>query len=217
MRNLIGMGILTMTILSCAAKEVQRKDAAKPGVLTQGQTSTVCDINGNNCTTTTTVGTTNVGNVGGYMPDSYTFLDTPDANLCIDAFTRMGVTLPIDTVARTLDSINFKATGVALTDIGDGPVPVLNVVHLDNTMSNVLYQFLNPVGYYCIVNNNAVYSNVSIQRSCSSHKAEIEPIAKVSVNGPALCSWRLPWFRQPEPTGTTNLRSSALIELPCIP
>jgi hypothetical protein len=222
MKNFIVMGMFTMAVLSCATKENVRKDTAKPGTLTQGQTSTVCDVNGNNCTTTTTVGSTTVGvpiraTVGGYMPDSYTFLDTPDANLCIDAFTRMGVTLPIDTVARTLDSVNFRSTGVALTDIGDGPVPVLNVIHLDNNMSDVLYQLLNPVGYYCIVNNNAQYSNVSIQRSCSSHKAEIEPITKVSVNEPALCGWRFPWFRQHAPTGTTNLRSSALIELPCIP
>jgi len=215
MKNFIVMGMMSMAVLSCATKENVRKDVAKPGTLTQGQTTTVCDVNGNNCTTTTTVGSTTIG--ADSAPASYTFLDTPDANLCVDAFNRMGVTLPPDTVARTLDSINFKATGVALTDIGDGPVPVLNVVHLDNTLSDVLYQFLNPMGYYCIVNNNARYSNVSIQRSCSSHKAEIEPITKVSVNGPALCGWKLPWFRQPEPTGTTNLRSSALIELPCIP
>ena len=220
MRNLIGMGILSMTILSCAAKEVNRKDTAKPGVLSRGQTTTVCDINGNNCTITTvgtTVGSPVVG-FGESMPASYTFLDTPDANLCTDAFLRMGVTLPPDTVARTLNSSNFRATGVAMTDIGDGPIPVLNVIHLDNKMSDVLYQILNPVGYYCIVNNNAEYSNVTIQRSCTSHKAEVEPITHVSTNGPALCSgWKLPWFQPRQPIGSTNARSSALIELPCIP
>lgn len=166
----------------------------------------------------------------GAAPDSYTFLDTPDANLCVDAFTRQGIVLPATTVARTMDVKSVRAGGIAIQDMGASTVPVLNVIHLDTTYSDIVFQFLNPVGFYCIVNNNARFSNVTIQRKCSAVIAEIEPMTHVTVNLPppkkqksSWCGW-FSWFspREEEPSyeddsATTNSLQSSITQTPCIP
>lgn len=153
-------------------------------------------------------------------PTSYTFLDTPDANLCVDAFIRQGITLPPETVARTINITNVRVGGVSLQDMGSSPVPVLNIVRLQNNCSDTTFQFLNPVGFYCIVKNNAVYSNITIQRRCSAGLAEIEPMTHVTVNQPVkhcgLFGWGC-WGRGLDGQGTQTSYNSQISETPCIP
>lgn len=154
-------------------------------------------------------------------PSSYTFLDTPDANLCVDAFIRQGITLPAETVARTINITNVKVGGISLQDLGSSVIPVLNIVRLQNNCSDTTFQFLNPVGYYCIVRNNAVYSNVTIQRRCSAGLAELEPMTHVTVNQPAVHHCGLfGWFcgsRGLDGAGTQTSYNSQITETPCIP
>lgn len=153
-------------------------------------------------------------------PVSYTFLDTPDANLCVDAFIRQGITLPVDTVARTINVTNVRVGGVSLQDMGSSPVAVLNIVRLQNNCSNTTFQFLNPVGFYCIVRNNAVYSNVTIQRRCSAGLAELEPMTHVTVNQAPRSCGLFGWFcrdRGLDGQGTQTSYNSQITETPCIP
>ena len=197
-----------------------------------------CDTAGLNCTPfindpsqskdgkviyTTTTPIVTAGPYGAY-PASYTFLDTPDANLCADAFLRKGITLPDTTVARSVNSINVRNNGIAWQDMGASTIPVLNVLHLDSHYSNVLFQFMNPVGFYCIVKNQATFSNVQLQRKCSAQIAEIEPMTTVTINPPQaqpqgfwgrLCgSWGR---RGNEQDATTSSLYSSINEVPCIP
>lgn len=151
---------------------------------------------------------------GPEMPDSYTFLDTPDANLCIDAFYRKGITLLPNTVARTMDAYITHSNGIALSDVEPTMVPVMNVLHLRSSFSNVIFQLLNPVGLYCIVKNDARFSNVQIQRSCSAQIAFIEPMTTVQSNGFGCFPPFMEWFA---PRGTTNAYNSSISEMPCIP
>jgi hypothetical protein len=157
----------------------------------------------------------------GASPDSYTFLDTPDANLCVDAFIRQGVTLPANIVARSVNSFNVRSNGIAWRDDGVSDVPVLNVLHLDSKFSNVIFQLLNPIGYYCIVKNSAEFSDVTIQRKCTAGLAEIEPITQVTVNEPVakrgffaglFCRQSI----RGELDGTTTSYNSRITEAQCI-
>ena len=159
--------------------------------------------------------------VGETAPASYTFLDTPDANLCVDAFIRQGITLPIDTVARTINVVNVRVGGVSIQDMGSSLTPVLNIVRMQNNCSNTTFQFLNPTGYYCIVKNNAVFSNVTIQRRCSAGLAELEPMTHVTVNqAPVKHCGLFGWFcrdRGLDGQGTQTSYNSQITETPCIP
>ena len=220
MKKLVVFGLIG--IVACGGeftgsnKKVSRPEAA---IMTTGQTATVCDVNGQNCTTTTTTVGTVVAPVLGYgTPDSYTFLDTPDANLCLDAFIRQGKILTSNAVARTLDARSYNGKGIAIMDIETTTIPVLNVIHLDSVYSDVMLQFLNKNGYYCIVNNSATFSNVTIQRSCSAQMAEIEPITHETVSGRMnLCGgFKWPWQAQGQPATTRSL-GSYISEIPCIP
>lgn len=151
------------------------------------------------------------------IPGSYTFLDTPDANLCVDAFLRKGIILPDTTVARTLDATSWKSEGIAIADIETSTVPILNVIHLNQECSNVMFQFYNRLGYYCIVKNTSNFSNVRIQRSCDAKMTEIEPI-KHDSQGSSLNLWWFPKFTPAkDPNATTGTYNSRLTELPCIP
>jgi hypothetical protein len=154
-------------------------------------------------------------------PVSYTFLDTPDANLCVDAFIRQGITLPVNAVARTINVTNVRVGGVSLQDMGSSPVAVLNIVRMQNNCSNTTFQFLNPIGFYCIVRNNAVYSNITIQRRCSAGLAELEPMTHVTVNQPPVKHCGLfGWFCRDEGLdgqGTQTSYNSQITETPCIP
>lgn len=222
MKRLVVLGL--MGIAACGtdfngSKKTSRPEAAT--IVKTGQTATVCDVDGQNCTTTTTTVGTVVAPVLGYgTPDSYTFLDTPDANLCLDAFIREGKILPSNTVARTLDARSYNGKGIAIMDIETTIIPVLNVIHLDSVYSDVMLQFLNKNGFYCIVNNSATFSNVTIQRSCQAQMAEIEPITHEITNGSLnLCGgfrwpWQAPVQQQP---ATTRSLGSYISEIPCIP
>ena len=229
MKNVLIVASLIGVILGCGATPKARRSesAAQAATVTTGSTSQICDVNGLNCrlvndTTTVTTGAV-VGGVivGAGAPDSYTFLDTPDANLCVDAFIRQGKTLPIDTVARSLNASSYKSGGIAIMDIETTLVPVLNVIHLDSVYSDVMFQFLNQNGWYCIVSNNAEYSNVTIQRSCQAQMAEIEPISHVAVRsgGAALCGGffdRLGGVFANRPATRRSI-GAIINEVPCIP
>jgi hypothetical protein len=151
------------------------------------------------------------------IPGSYTFLDTPDANLCVDAFIRKGILLPDTTVARTLDATSWKSEGIAISDLETSTIPILNIVHLRQECSNVMFQFYNRNGFYCIVKNTSNFSNVRIQRSCSAQMTEIEPIHHDS-QGSSLNLWWFPKFTPAkDPDATTGTYNSRLTEMPCIP
>ena len=158
--------------------------------------------------------------IGASIPTSYTMIDTPDANICVDAFNRMGITLPDSTVARSINSFNIRANGVAWQDLGSSMVPVLNILHLDSTFSNVVFQLLNPVGFYCIIRNNAQCSNVTIQRKCSAVIAQIEPIIITTINTPPVyhrCGLFDFRCRKINAQGTTSSINSQITETQCIP
>jgi hypothetical protein len=151
------------------------------------------------------------------IPGSYTFLDTPDANLCVDAFIRKGIILPDTTVARTLDATSWKSEGIAIADIETSTIPILNIVHLRQECSNVMFQFYNRLGYYCIVKNTSNFSNVRIQRSCDAKMTEIEPIMHDSQRSSLNLFWFWPTSPAKDPNATTGTYNSRLTELPCIP
>ena len=151
------------------------------------------------------------------IPTSYTMLDTPDANLCVDAFIRKGIMLPDTTVARTLDATSWKSEGIAISDLQTSAVPILNVVHLNQQCSNVMFQFYNRNGFYCIVKNTSNFSNVRIQRSCEAEMTEIEPISHDSQRSSLNLFWFWPTSPAKDPNATTGTYNSRLTELPCIP
>jgi hypothetical protein len=170
---------------------------------------------------TTPVSTT----VGATLPTSYTFLDTPNANLCVDAFARQGIVLPENAVARTVNSFNVSNNGIAWQDQQTSDIPVLNVVSLSSNLSDVTFQFLNPIGFYCIVKNEAETSNVSIQRKCSAKLAQLEPMAtatvKTNTTQVSECSWSRHFGYDCEEQFdfdgyNTVSKNSSIIELPCI-
>ena len=215
MQNSLFFGLLSLFLVSCGGSGGDKKSSDDQAAVTVQQTTACTDPNTCAKTVTTTV-------TAGGIPDSYTFLDTPDANLCLDAFVRDGISMPSNTVARTLNSNNFRANGIVLTDQGDTvQTPVLNVLHLTASQSNVVYQLLNPVGYYCVVFDDAKCSNVQIQMRCSAFKTEIEPITHNTVNSAPTCGFFSRMFGhcgggQVE-GGTTNSTNSSIVTLPCIP
>lgn len=153
-------------------------------------------------------------------PASYTFLDTPDANLCVDAFIRRGITLPPTTVARTMDAFLKRTNGIAISDLDQSTTPILNVVHLESKMSNVMFQFYNRTGYYCIVKNHADFSDVKIQRACTAQIAYIEPMTTISRSAGLGLFWPFIVFNKPDDAGdegTVNAHHSSISELPCVP
>jgi hypothetical protein len=151
------------------------------------------------------------------IPGSYTFLDTPDANLCVDAFIRKGIILPDTTVARTLDATSWKSEGIAISDLETSTIPILNIVHMRQECSNVMMQFYNRNGYYCIVKNTSNFSNVRIQRSCDAKMTEIEPIHHDSQRSSLNLFWFWPTTPAKDPNATQGTYNSRLTELPCIP
>lgn len=219
MKKLVVLGLI-LSVTSCGDSTQARKDVSTSKA---GQSSqTTCDVQGINCTTVVIgdpVQSSATYSAG--IPTSYTFLDTPDANLCVDAFTRQGIELPLETVARSFNSFNLRANGIAWQDMQESAIPVLNILHLESKYSNVVFQLLNPIGYYCIVKNGAVFSNVSIQRKCTAKIAEIEPMTHTTVNQPAQQGFfgrLLCWGRgNDELSGTTTSYNSSIQEVPCIP
>lgn len=149
-------------------------------------------------------------------PTSYTFLDTPDANLCFDAFLRKGINLPQNTVARTLDATSVKSSGIAISDLDTSAIPVLNIVHLRQECSNVMFQFYNRNGFYCIVKNISNFSDVRIQRTCDAKITEIEPIVHDSQRSSLNLFWFWPASSK-DPNATTGAYNSRISELPCVP
>jgi hypothetical protein len=200
----VAVSVVAASVMSFGCKDT-KNSASLPRA---GSTPDIVAQNGGVYTPGLAVG-------GAEVPDSYTFLDTPDANLCVDAFYRKGITLPATAVARTMDAFSTHSNGVAISDIEPSPVPIMNVLHLSSNFSNVMFQLLNPNGFYCIVRNDARYSDVKIQRSCSAQIAYIEPMTTVSAGSRLGCFPPiLGWFA---PRGTTNAYSSSIAEMPCIP
>lgn len=204
--TLIVSGIVSFTlIVACKTADQSRKSQPAGG-------SVLVETAAQNGQVVTAV-------YGANTPDSYTFLDTPDANICLDAFIRQGKELPVNTVARTLDASSYRANGIVIMDYETTLVPVLNVIHMSAAYSDVMIQLLNKNGFYCIVNNDATFSNVTIQRSCTAQIAEIEPISHVTTGGGLnLCGFRWPWQAPiAQAPATTRGFASIMSETPCIP
>ena len=221
MKNLIVMS-LGLAVLSCGTALTNKSNgSADPAILSE--TQTICPAGSTTCTPGTAVSTTTmIGDAP--TPISYTFTDTPDANICVDAFNRGGIALPAATTARTLDANSLRANGIVMSDVGISTAPVMNVVHLDSFQSNVVIQLLNKTGFYCIVYDNAQFSNVSIQTACTAVVTTVEPTITNTVNSPAHAQqscgfWGHLWghcAQQIAQGGTTNSTVSNINMLPCI-
>ena len=204
MKKLIVLGLLSFIISNCGADFLQQSKSSS------GSKQAGMDPNQNSGELPPILG------VNTQIPASYTFLDTPNANLCVDAFLRRGIALPDTTVARSLNVRAIRSEGIGISDLDASTIPVLNVVTLDSQCSNLLFQFYNPNGYYCIVKNTASYSNIRIQKSCAAKMAEIEPITVDSVNsGLNFWHFKTPVFK--DQRATTGAYNSQISELPCVP
>ena len=217
MKNLLFL-VLGIIAISCGTSDHSKVSPPENAVLQTTTTSSVCP-SGAAAGTCSTVTTATVGDPS--LPGSYTFLDTPDANLCVDAFGRQGVNVPPSATARTLDVNSLRANGIVLSDTGISPNVVMNVMHITSHVSNVVIQLLNKAGMYCIVQDNASYSNVSIQASCSAILTQIEPTIINTVNTPApSCGFWCGLFGGHGGgigNGSQNSYSSNITILPCIP
>jgi hypothetical protein len=212
MEKLFIAGLLSL-VVSCGT-EMNGRSAKKGGYVDPTQN---CDPTVQKCEPVPVQGQYRAGSLGANasIPASYTFLDTPNANICVDAFIRKGITLPENTVARTLSARSIKSEGIGISDLEPSAVPVLNIVTLDSQCSNMMFQFYNPNAFYCIVKNSASYSNVRIQRSCSAQMTEVEPITHDSVGSSLNLFWI---FKAPrDPNATTGAYKSRITELPCVP
>jgi hypothetical protein len=210
MEKLIILGLMSM-VVGCGT-DMSSRAVKKPGYVDPTQN---CDSATQKCDPLPVYQTGRLG-TNAEIPASYTFLDTPNANLCVDAFIRKGIILPENTVARSLNARSIRSEGIGISDLDTSLTPILNVVTLDSQCSNMLFQFYNPNAFYCIVKNTAQYSNVRIQRSCQASMTEIEPITHDSVNS-SLNLW---WFKKPtivDPRATTGAYNSHIQELPCVP
>jgi len=163
--------------------------------------------------------------VGPAIPFSYTFLDTPNASLCVDAFYRQGVPLPSNAVAKPLmiNTVNSKSL---VTDSQQTTTPILTVIDARQCGSDVFLQLLNRNGFYCIVGMESINSKVQIQRSCLSQLASISPttINAVPTKQVSYNLWWLWPHKQVQETpsdsaffGNSNSQGSRVSELPCIP
>lgn len=201
MKNLITYGIFALICASgCGDDAPKKRSISAPVSLTDPALETIPRLGANPL-----------------MPASYTMIDTPDANLCVDAFIRKGITLPDTTVARTLDATSWKSNGIAISDLDTSTIPILNIVHLKQECSNVMFQFYNKLGYYCIVKNISNFSDVKIQKSCSAQMTEIEPITHDSQGSSLNLFWFWPSAPARDPDATTGAYNSRITQLPCVP
>lgn len=213
-----GIGVCTAPAASCTT-----------GSLCSAQPMTPCPAGlpaGTVCTIPLTQVTTPIASVGAVtanadVPDSYTFLDTPNANLCLDAFIRAGTPVPANAVARTL-TVNTNGSNSLVSDINPTSVPVVTIITARQCGSNVMLQLLNPAGFYCIVGIDSWGSNVTIQKSCSAQMASLEP-QTINNGSASRGGFHLWWFGQrQQPSdgaffGSYNQRGSSIKEVPCIP
>jgi hypothetical protein len=189
MKNLVIFGLMSLAVVNCGTDKPTRRSAPAAASLTdQVKQDPAQNCDGKGCDPIYTA--PRLG-ANADIPGSYTFLDTPDANLCVDAFIRKGIALPENTVARTLDATSLKSNGIAIADIETSTIPILNIVHLRQECSNVMFQFYNRNGFYCIVKNTSNFSDVRIQRSCDAKMTEIEPIHHDSQGSTLNLFW---WF-----------------------
>jgi hypothetical protein len=216
MEKLVIFGLMSSLFIGCGDDRPKKRSVPNPASLTD--TVVVKQDPSQNCEGKGCDPIYSVPRVGANadMPGSYTFLDTPDANLCVDAFIRKGIMLPDTTVARTLDATSWKSEGIAISDLQTSAVPILNVVHLNQQCSNVMFQFYNRNGFYCIVKNTSNFSNVRIQRSCDAEMTEIEPI-KHDSQGSSLNLFWWPFSPAKDQDATTGTYNSRLVEMPCVP
>lgn len=172
--NLTLAAIITL-INSCGdALEPRTTKAVNLGSSPQAATT----VTTTTTTPVTTIAPTPIGVTASLnsAPTHYTFMVTPHAAECADAFIRSGVPLPDNTVARSLIIENYATSGFAIQDLQTTTYPILNVIYAKTKFSSVTLQLLNKVGFYCIVENEACASTVNIQLSCSAQMTSIEPI-----------------------------------------
>lgn len=166
-----------------------------------------------------------VSATGPVIPTSYTFLATPNANLCVDAFYRAGLTLPSNATAKTL-KIRTTGSQSIVSDILTTTLPVLTIIDAAQCNSTLFLQLLNKNGFYCMVGMDSLNSQVTIQKSCAAQIASIEP--QTISNQPAkVVSYNLWWFwphREVETKpsngsffGGYSSAGSSVSEVPCIP
>jgi hypothetical protein len=211
MKNLIVFGVMSLFFSSCGVDQPKNRSVPSPVSLTDTSTTTTV--------TTIPSVTAPVYSAPGedVYPISYTFIDTPDANLCFDAFLRAGISVPSNTVARTLDATSWRSEGIAISDLETSAIPIMNIIHLRQECSNVMFQFYNRNGFYCIVKNTSKFSNVRIQRTCTAKMTEIEPITHDSQNSSLNLFWFWPTTPTKDSNATTGAYNSIISELPCVP
>ena len=176
------------------------------------------------CQVPIVVSTTGTIGANPSVPDSYTFLDTPNANLCLDAFIRNGTPVPATATAKTLNINNHDSTGI-FSDTYTTLTPVVTIISANSCSSTMMLQLLNKNGFYCIVGINNWNSDVTIQRSCAAIVASIEPQssnnAPAPVVEPAGWFWWLPHVEKKSSTsafyGSFSNQGSNIKEVPCIP
>jgi hypothetical protein len=213
MKNLVIVGLMSLVFINACGDDRPKKRSAVSAASLIDPKDPSQNCEGKDCPI---YSSPSLG-ANAAIPTSYTMLDTPDANLCVDAFIRAGITLPDTTVARTLDARSWKSEGIAIADLQTSAIPILNVVHLNQECSNVMFQFYNRNGYYCIVKNTSNFSNVRIQRSCEAKMTEIEPITHDSQRSSLNLFWFWPTSPAKDPDATTGTYNSRLTEMPCIP
>lgn len=152
----------------------------------------------------------------------YTMLVTKNANLCADAFIRSGVDVPVDIIARTL-SVNTSSSNSLVTDSQVTTYPVMTIIDASQCNSSVMLQLLNPNGFYCFAGINSCRSALTIQKSCASKSATIEPM---EINNKAATVYKRHWFWwRPVAVesgdgaffGGYNQAGGSIKEVPCIP
>ncbi len=169
----------------------------------------------------TTVATPRLGAVPAFT--HYTMLDTPDANLCADAFIRSGIDLPADIIARSL-YVNTSSSSSLVTDSQVTTYPVMTIVRAKSCSAAVTLQLLNPNGFYCFAGIESCKSSVTIQKNCDSKSASLEPMG-INNNASYSRGFHLWWWPKPVVTqpsdgaffGSYNQSGSSIKEVPCLP
>lgn len=217
--RLIFTFFIAFVVASCGTE-----DRKKRPIISSSQTSQTGEDQPGTATTTTTQTTvsqngtvvpvvsappvfTTVPVITAVSPDTYSraVATTPYAVECIDAFIGQGYpeAAAIEYAVARNAATKFGRS-IAVGDYNQTAVQVLNVITVDSCFASVDLRLYNPLGYYCIVANNAFKSDVTIQRNCSAKLISLDStvVTKFGRN-----------------TSTLGSRSvfSDQNELPCVP
>jgi hypothetical protein len=140
-------------------------------------------------------------------PDAFSraIASTPHAVECIDAFVAQGYPEAAGIeYAVSRGAITKFGSSIAVGDYNQTQFQVLNVISVESCFASVDLRLFNPLGYYCIVFNNAFKSDITIQRNCASKLISLENniVTKFGSNKSSYGNYSM---------------FSSQDELPCIP